>query len=58
MLTSLPTSLKILAQVNNDNKKCYMMGDFNINLLNYNSDRTVKIVLDVLVYFLFFLSNN
>ena len=42
--TSLPTSLKylLLAQVNNDNKKCYMMGNFNINLLNYNSDRTVN----------------
>ena len=38
---------QILARVNNDNKKCYlhMMGDFNINLLNYNSDRTVTIYL-------------
>ena len=33
---------QILAQVNHDNMKSYMMGDFKINLLNYNSDRTVN----------------
>ena len=39
---------KILGHVNAENKKCYIMGDFNINLLQYDTDNTVKNFINVL----------
>jgi exonuclease III len=38
----------ILACVNNENKKCYIMGDFNIDLLQYDTHNGVRNFMDTL----------
>ena len=34
--------------MNNENKDIYLMGDFNLNLLNYDNDARVKNFVDLL----------
>ena len=38
----------ILENISNENKKCYLMGDFNINLLQYDTNNTVQNFIDML----------
>lgn len=38
----------VLGNINYANKKCYIMGDFNINLLHYDTDNSVQNVIDTL----------
>ena len=38
----------ILENISNENIKCYLMGDFNINLLQYDTNNTVLNFIDML----------
>ena len=38
----------ILEKVTDENKRCYIMGDFNINLLHYDTDIAVQTFIDTL----------
>ncbi len=44
----------ILKLVNNENKKCYIMGDFNINLLKRDTENSVQLFLDMLNTYSFY----
>ncbi|KAJ8019474.1 hypothetical protein HOLleu_41089 [Holothuria leucospilota] len=41
--------INILSKVSNANCKCYLMGDFDCNLLNLNSDSNVKDFLNLMI---------
>ena len=45
VLENIESQLQVL---NSKNKDVYIMGDFNLNLLNYDSDDKVKVFVDLM----------
>jgi hypothetical protein len=43
-----------MAKISKENKSCYLMGDFNMNLLNYQSHNQTNEFLDIMYSNMFF----
>ena len=43
-----------MAKISKENKICYLMGDFNLNLMNYHSHQSTSEFLDIIYSNMFF----
>ena len=44
----IKSTVALMIQISRENKLCYLMGDFNLNLMNYNSHQFTNEFLDIM----------